>query len=304
MSDTHSNLHYKLAVASLFLIPGVWCANYLVARAAATMVPPIPPHGLAISRWFIAGLLMLALTHKEIRAQWPLVKREWKDFLLLGAFGMWICGAIVYMGGQTTSALNMGLIYASSPVFVTLASAIWLGERLRWPQYIGVALSLAGVLYVITKGNFAALANVKFVPGDGWILLASLSWTAYSILLKQRKSVLSPAARLTCITFGGVLVLTPFTVIEMATVGTIPLNGMSILMIAIVAIGPGFMAYQAFSFMQGVLGAARSSLVLYLAPIYTALFAWLLLNEAPGLFHLIGGAMVIGGMAIATKRST
>jgi hypothetical protein len=57
---------------------------------------------------------------------------------------MWVCGAFVYIGGRSTSAINIGLLYAASPVLIALASALWLGERLRAWQWAGVALALAG----------------------------------------------------------------------------------------------------------------------------------------------------------------
>ena len=52
---------------------------------------------------------------------------------------MWVCGAFVYIGGRSTLAVNIGLIYAASPVLIALASAWWLREAFGFEQAFGVA---------------------------------------------------------------------------------------------------------------------------------------------------------------------
>jgi drug/metabolite transporter (DMT)-like permease len=291
----------KLALALIFITPALWSANYLVARAAAGVVPP---HALAFWRWFIAGALMLVFCHKTLRAGWPNWRREWPDFLLLGGLGMWICGAFVYIGGQTTSALNIGLIYAACPVLIALFSHWVFKEHLNAVQYSGIFVCLIGVLYVILKGQWSNLVQVNFTIGDAWIVVAASSWVAYSLLLRGRVSVLDPFARLTCITFGGLLVLLPFLTWETVTVGAPPLSPEVIGLILIVAILPGFGAYQAYSFMQKQLGTARTSLVLYLGPPYAAFTAWVILGEVPQAFHYIGAVMVLFGIYLASRRTS
>ena len=52
--------------------------------------------------------------------QFPL---KWPDLIVLGGLGMWVCGAFVYQGGRSTSAANIGLLYALAPVMIAAASA-------------------------------------------------------------------------------------------------------------------------------------------------------------------------------------
>jgi drug/metabolite transporter (DMT)-like permease len=232
------------------------------------------------------------------------VLADWKHYLVLGALGMWICGAWVYIGGRSTSAANIGLIYSVSPVLIVLASALWLGERFRLLQALGVALALSGVLHVVLKGQWGALAAVQFVPGDGWILAATLSWTLYSLLLKKWHSPLGAGARLAVISLAGAMVNLPFALREIAHSSAPVFTAEWAALALIAAVIPGVGAYLAHSVMQRELGAARVSVVLYLAPIYTAAMAWLVLGEGLNSYHLWGLALVLPGIYLVTRAGS
>jgi drug/metabolite transporter (DMT)-like permease len=115
----------RLSLALLFVTPAFWTVNYLIARL---YVGEIEPHALALLRWSVALCILLPFCVGEIRRAWPLTPQERREFLLMGAFGMWICGAFVYIAGQTTSSVNIGLLYALSPVLISYASAKLLKE--------------------------------------------------------------------------------------------------------------------------------------------------------------------------------
>ena len=288
----------RWALALIYITPALWVVNYLVARTAPGV---IEPHLLALLRWLFACVLFALPARQALWQHRHQILADWRHYLVLGAFGMWICGAWVYIGGQTTSALNIALIYAVSPVLIVAASALWLRERIRPLQMLGVTLALAGMLHVVLKGQWNALAGVQFVPGDGWIVGAMLSWTVYSVLLKKWPSPLEPGARLAVISLAGVLVLLPFTVWEAwhnpLPVLTWPGLGLSLA----AALFPGFGAYYAYAVIQRTLGAAKVSVVLYLGPIYTAVIAWLVLGEPLHVFHAIGMALVLPGIYLVTR---
>lgn len=296
----HAASRHRAALALLFITPALWAINAVVARKAPGV---IEPHLLAMMRWLLASLLFALGTFGEIWTHRRQVLADWQHYLVLGALGMWICGAWVYIGGRSTSAANIGLIYAISPVLIVLASALWLGERFRLHQALGVVLALAGVLHVILKGQWSALAAVQFVPGDGWILAATLSWTLYALLLKKWSSPLGAGARLAVISLAGALVNLPFALWEVAHSPLPALTGDGVTLAVVAAIIPGFGAYLAHSVMQRELGAARVSVVLYLGPIYTAAMAWLLLGEGLHRFHFWGLALVLPGIYLVTRSS-
>lgn len=257
---------------------------------------------LALGRWTVAALVLLAFCHREIAEKRHLVRAEAGHFLVLGALGMWVCGAFVYIGGRSTAAVNIGLLYAASPVLIALASALWLRERFGVAQALGVALALAGVLHVILRGQWSALGELTLNPGDLWISVAVLCWTAYSLLLRAWPSAFSPLARLTLISFGGVLVLLPFTAWEAIFWLPSELSWRSVGLVLAAALIPGAAAYAAYSFMQRALGAARVSVVLYLGPLYSAGVGWAVLGESVHVYHAIGAALILPGIWLSTRR--
>ena len=286
-----------MAQLLLWITPALWSSNYIIARAADGV---IAPHALALGRWTLALLLLLPMSAAALAGTpW---RHEWKQLLLLGALGMWVCGAFVYIGAHTTSAVNIGLIYAATPVAIALASAKLLHERVSTSQRAGMALALVGVLFVIAKGQPANLLAVRFTVGDLWILAAAIAWVAYTVLLQRWPSALGPTPRLAAITFGGLLVLLPFTVLEALWQPGPAFSAKALWLIVLAGLLPGFISYQAYAYMLRELGAARSSLVMYLAPVYAAFTAWALLGEAPRWFHAVGAALILPAIWLATRK--
>jgi drug/metabolite transporter (DMT)-like permease len=289
----------RLAYALLFVAPAMWSVNYLVARWAPGV---IAPHALALGRWCVAALLLALVARHELRAKRALIVREWRQFLVLGALGMWVCGAFVYIGGRSTTAVNIGLLYAAAPVLIAVASGLFLRERLGALQWLGVALALGGVLHILIKGRWQALTHVRINPGDAWIAVAVACWAAYSLLLRAWPSAFGPVARLTLIAVGGLIVLIPFTVWEAIAWLPSELSWQSAGLVLAAALIPGAGAYAAYSFMQRALGAARVAMVLYLGPLYSAAIAWAVLGESIESFHGIGALLILPGIWLSTRR--
>ena len=298
-SPAVSPAQLRLAQALIVITPALWSVNYLVARWAPGV---IAPHALALGRWLLAVLLLACLCRHELFAKRRLIRHEAGHFLVLGALGMWVCGAFVYIGARHTTAINIGLLYAVSPVLVVLASALWLHERMgRW-QVLGAALALAGVAHILVKGQWVALSQLHVNLGDAWIAVAALCWAIYSLLLRGWQSAFGPLARLTLIAAGGVLVLLPFTLWEALAWLPTELSWRSAGLVLAAALLPGVGAYGAFSLMQRALGAARVSMVLYLSPLYTAVVGWLVLGESIEIFHAVGALLILPGIWLATRR--
>ncbi len=291
----------RLALALLVVTPGMWSANYIVARAAVGVVEP---HMMALLRWTLAFALMLPFAARGLVRHGDAWRVEWRRMLVLGALGMWVCGAFVYIGARTTSATNIGLLYALAPVMIAAGSAVFFAERFTRAQTAGVVLALFGMLFVLARGSPANLVGVKFSSGDAWILTAVLAWTAYSLLLRHWRSALDPFARLTVICAAGVVVLLPFTLAEAWASGLPDFRSSHVWLLAVVvAVLPGFGAYQAYSYLQRELGPARTGLVLYLGPLWAAAVAWWLLDEPPRWFHFAGAALILPGIYLATRAS-
>jgi drug/metabolite transporter (DMT)-like permease len=297
MHPSHSR---RWALVLLLLAPALWSVNYVVARLAPG---EIAPHMLALCRWALAALVLGFFAFAEIQDKRHLILKKAWQYLVLGALGMWVCGAWVYIGARSTSATNIALIYSLSPAFIVLCASAWLHEKLQKVQWLGIGLAFGGLLHVVIKGQWADLLAVRFVAGDAWILACAFSWAAYALLMKKWPTDFSPLARLVLTAIGGCVVLVPFTVIE--AFSGLPLTQThwgwkSFALIAASGLLPGALAYWAYSAAQKALGAARTAMALYMGPLYGALLGWAVLGERIMLFHAVGAALILPGLYLAS----
>ena len=290
----------RIAWTLLLLTPAMFSVNMLGARYATF----VPPNALALGRWFFVALMLLPFVWTRLVRHRHALGREWRDLLLLGAIGMWICGAWVYIGARSVPALNIGLIYAASPILVVALGRLLYGERLTTGRIAGIVLCLAGVAAVFAKGRIENLLSVQFTEGDLWIAAASACWGLYSVLLKARPSTLDPLTRLCAISFAGSLVLLPFTLAE-ALLWQAPdlADWRTWLAWIVLAIIPGVGAYGAFAYCVRELGPSITSVSMYLGPLYVGILAWLILGETPQWYHLMGTLLVLPGLFLATRSA-
>jgi drug/metabolite transporter (DMT)-like permease len=292
----------RWALALLLITPALWSVNYLVARLAPG---EIAPHMLALGRWALAAAVLGVFAASELRAKKHLILKNAWHYLVLGALGMWVCGAWVYIGARSTSATNIALIYSLSPAFIVLCASVWLHEKLQRIQWLGIGLAMTGLVHVVIQGQWMNLLAVRFVAGDLWILACAFSWAAYALLMKKWPTDFSPMARLVLTAIGGCIVLLPFTVIE--AMSGLPLtqtmwSWKSLALIAVSALLPGALAYWAYSTAQKTLGAARTAMALYMGPLYGALLGWAVLGERIMGFHAVGAAPILPGLYLASKK--
>lgn len=289
----------RIAQVMIFVTPAMFCTNMLLARYSADFIPPV---ALAVWRWLGVFVLLLPFCGWELWRQRRYLAKDASKLLVLGGLGMGICGAVVYAAGQTTTATNIGLIYAVSPVLIILLSRVMFQERMSPRQGLGTALALGGMLWIVAKGDFAALASLRFVPGDLFILAAAAAWALYSVLLKRWPSPLGINARLAAIAIAGVILMLPFLAWETAVVGPATPDARTLAVIATVILVPGVGAYALHGYITKHLGPSKSGLILYLSPVYNAVLAWLLLGERLAVYHWLGAAFVLAGLYIATTR--
>lgn len=282
----------------LVLSPALFGVNIVMARYATF----VPPNALALGRWIVVVGVLLPLVWNRLCAGRHAIAREWPDLLLFGALGMWVCGAFVYIGGHTTPALNIGLIYAASPILVVVLGRVLYREPIGLGRLLGIALCLAGVAAVFTHGHIGNLLAVRFAAGDFWIAAASACWGIYSVLLKHRPTALDPITRLCATAIAGVLVLLPFAAGEALLWGGPDFGDWRTWTVWLVlGVVPGAGAYAAYSFCVKELGASTTSISMYLGPLYVGLMAWAALGEAPHWYHLIGALLVLPGLFLATR---
>ena len=284
--------------ALLAAMPLFFSSNVVIGRAAANLVDPA---SLAFWRWFIAFLILLPIAWTGLREHRAALRQEAPALLVLAFLGMVICGAVVYIGLGYTTATNAALIYATTPVLVIGIEWIFSGQRVGPGQVLGILSALSGVLIIIFRGRPEAVLDLDLNAGDLCIAAGALSWAVYTIILKRpRLRRLPTIPVMAATTFLGAVLLAPFALWETLEAGGLPASlaaWSSILGVALVASILAFSSYQ-----KGVqlVGPGRTSLFMYLMPVYAASLAALLLGETIGWYHVLGAGLIIGGVALAT----
>jgi drug/metabolite transporter (DMT)-like permease len=298
-NPTPSPLHWLnnqpyllLSLTSLF-----WAGNIVLARHVGDHLPPIT---LTTIRWFGVFLILLPFAWPHLKRDWPVLRGHLPLMLLLSAIGFAFNNAISYWAMQYTQALNALLIQSSGPLFVALWSLILFGVRLTGAQLAGITISLAGVLTILLRGDFGALASIAFNKGDVMFGASLVSFALYSALM-PRRPMTHQLSLISFTTFCGALMLLPFAVWEYSTGAVLKFDFLTLATLAYVLIFPSTLAYLFFNRGIALIGPNRAAPFFHLVPVFGSAMAILLLGEQPRLFHLVGYALVLAGVVIASR---
>lgn len=285
------NAPLLLAAAMLF-----WAGNSIAGRSLAGVVPPMT---LTFWRWALALALITPFAWKRVRQDAAELKRRWPMVMLLSATGVGAFGALLYLGLESTTALNSLLMQAAIPPLIMLFALVFLRERTSLGQVLGVALSLVGVVVVIAEGRPANLTHLHLNPGDGYILIGVVLYAGYSLLLRF-KPVVHPLSLLWATFLGALVLLAPAYGWELAHGQTFHLGAKAALGLAYVAAFPSFLAYLCYNRGIELIGSARAGQFLHLMPVFGAVLAVTLLGEAFRAYHLAGVVLIGAGIIVAT----
>lgn len=296
-----ATLSDKIAWILVFICPAFFSSNMLMARAMAGVFPPV---SMAFCRWFFVGLFVCGALALWQKLDYQTIRREMKSLLFLASLGMGLCGGPVYLAGELTTATNIGLIYSAAPLVIALMAFIRFGETLNKRQSMGLVMGLCGVMMIILRGDAAVLVTLSFNGGDLLIVMATISFSIYSLGLKYLKTELTQLQRFGAMSVGGALWHLPFMMSEIASRGPWPeITWLIIGAIAVLVFSASLGAYMTYAFIVSRLGATIAGATLYLSPIYAAGLAMMLLGEQIESYHLIGGALILPGLWLVSRKS-
>jgi drug/metabolite transporter (DMT)-like permease len=220
---------------------------------------------------------------------------------VLTIFGISGYNTIAYWGLHYTQAINALLLQSTNPLHIAFWTLILFGERLTAKQWGGISISLIGVLVIISRGDPAVLTGLRFNLGDILIFIALTTNGIYSALLKKRPQV-HPLSFMAFTMGWGAFWLLPLLALEVGTGHVATFNATNVSMLIYIFIFPGLLAYYFFNRGVELVGPNRAAPFLHLIPVFGSALAILFLGERPQLFHGIGYALVLSGIAIATRK--
>lgn len=289
--------------ALLTLPPLLWAGNAVVGRVVNQMVPPIT---LNFLRWALAFLILLPLAAPVLRpssALWP----SWRRFAVLGLLGVGCYNALQYLALKTSTPLNVTLVAASVPIWMLIVGTLFFGQRVSTRQVAGAVLSIAGVLVVLGRGDWQLLAQVRLVPGDFYVLLATAAWAVYSWLLIKPGD--PPEIRgdwaaflMAQLVFGlgwSALFAGGEWALEDAHIQwSWPLAAA----LAYVAIFPAVVAYRCWGLGVQRVGPSIAGFFSNLTPLFAAVMSAAFLGELPHVYHAVAFALIVGGIVVSSQR--
>ncbi|QQZ30499.1 DMT family transporter [Thiothrix subterranea] len=276
-----------------------WAGNFNLARAIHTDVPPL---GLSFWRWAVAALILLPFAWSSMRAALPLAREHWRLVLALAVLGIAGFNSLVYVGLQTTTATNGVLLQSVTPITMILLAGLVLHEKSTLAQWLGIGVSLVGVLVIITKADWQVVQQLAFNRGDMWIVLATLDWSLYTVLLRKLPQGLRGTPILGFSITLGALVILPLYLYESFTFQTMPFTTLSVASVAYVAVFPSLLSYMFWNHATQKLGVNRTGQFSHLMPVFGILLATLLLGERLQFYHAIGMILVAAGILLANKK--
>jgi len=272
-----------------------WGANAILGKIA---VGEISPMLLVTLRWLSVVILLLIFARKYLIQDWPILRHHLRYICLMGTLGFTAFNALFYVAAHSTSAINIGILQGSIPIFVLLGTFLLYQLRITAVQTFGVAVTLVGVVAVASGGDITLLANLSINRGDLYMLIACLFYAGYSIGLSRRPAV-SALGLFSSIAMVAFIVSLPLLAIEIASDKFQAPTATGWIVVALVSILPSLIA-QVF-FMHGVslIGPGRAGVFVNLVPVFTSILAVVFLQETFELFHAVSLGLVLGGIGLS-----
>jgi drug/metabolite transporter (DMT)-like permease len=280
----------------------LWAGNWIVARAVRN---DIAPALITTARALLVMLMLAPLALPGLRARLRAFgARDWAVLAGLGLFGGGLHNAMQYLGLQYTTATNGTLFFSLSPVTIMALAGMVLGERVRMMQWIGVAVSLAGVLVIALRGEVEALRTLSFNPGDLLCFLSMIFWSAYTILLRLQRAALEPIQLLFMVCAVGAVTLIPWLAWDLAYDPRAHFNWKGSAALIYSAFCSVILAYAGWNYAVSRLGAARTGGFSHLLPAFGVLFSALFLAEYPFWYHFAGVVLIVIGIALSSLKAS
>ncbi|RCK47689.1 hypothetical protein TH25_15570 [Thalassospira profundimaris] len=282
----------------------MWGSNHVVARGVNASVP-LP--ALAFWRWMVALLLLTPVCLHHLRRDWAVLWQNWKIIFLIGTTGTFLFTIAIYLAAYNTTAVNTGLLNATTPIWVLLFAALLTADKPRLQQWVGVLVAGLGTAVIIAKGDINVLLQMNFVSGDLFALISAMIWAAYSMLLKYAPRGIHPFSLIFGSIMVGMLYLTPIYLWSILINGDPYFTWQNpawpdMVKIAYIGAGPAFLGYLFWNRGVGMVGAANAGVFLYLMPAFASVLAVIFLGEELHLYHLGGIALIAVGIWRATRR--
>jgi len=285
-----------LSLTSLF-----WSFNFIIGKIVSDVIPPT---SVNFFRWLLPFLIFLPLNLKEIKAHRAMFLDKWGLILFLGATGYCLNSIGVYEAVRFTTTINASVINAFNPVLIIVAGYILYHERITKVQFLGLIVSLMGVLCIIFQGKWKILLGLKINLGDLFMFASISFWSIHTVVYRQKAKYFPEKPMFPVMMLGGLLVTLPLALLENRIYQWSWINqirAVHVVGILCLNIFPSVLAYRFWNSALRKISANKVGIFLYLIPIYTTVISILFLRESLKLFQIFGGLLIFTGVLLVTR---
>jgi len=297
-------LKYCDGIHMVYLLPlitvFIWGGNAIINKMASEV---IEPSSMAFYRWLLAILVLSPFCLPKVIKRWPTIKPYLAKLAFLALLGMVLNQSLAYYAGLTTSASNMALISSLVPLLSVFMSVPVLGKAISPLSIVGGVIALAGLAFMLGKGDITFFVHNGISFGDGLMVITSVCYAAYCVLLKRWKM---PLSNWTLVYMQGLLALIMLTPLWLTSNQLLPPTE-SIPLIGYAGLAASVAAPWMWVKAIDLIGADSSAMFMNLMPVVAITLAATLLGETIHSYHLMGGLLVISGVILSQlklKRKT
>ncbi|WSR71525.1 DMT family transporter [Streptomyces sp. NBC_01197] len=278
----------------------IWSGNFVIARALHEDVAPVQT---AFWRWIIAMLAVLPFAAKAVWQQRQLIRTHLRYLCGAALLGVTLFNTLIYQAGRSTSATNLALIAAASPVLIVLFGMIGRGgEKVTGRRAVGMVVALVGVVALVSKGSLSVLLHLDFAVGDLWMLAATATFAGYTALLRRRPEGISGISFLFTTFLLGTVLLIPAYVVSLVVQGGFTPSGGTVGALLYIGVASSAVAYFTWNKAIDLIGAARAGIIYYLQPVFVAIVSYFALGEDTSGMQVICMALIISGIALGAGK--
>jgi drug/metabolite transporter (DMT)-like permease len=273
-----------------------WSGSWTFGKLGVTAVPPFE---LSTVRFALAGLLMLAIA-RAVNA--PLGLERWPLLVLAGFFGIFAYNALVFFALTISPASDGALIVPTVNPVLTVVFAAVIGERVTTNKIAGLVLATAGAVLVIAAATGLTFTGQR-LTADLLYLGGAAVWSAYATIGAITTRHGSPLGVTAIACLAGAAMLFPLGFLEKGYTDVPLWSAYAWLDIAYLVVFATTVGFVLFYWAVRRFGAGMASMVSYLVPIFALVQAVLILGEQPAPLEIVGGAVILAGVRVATLRS-
>lgn len=281
-----------------------WSGNFVIGRYIKDDVSPLE---LAFFRWFFVFIIIspiLVIRHKRILNS---LRQNFKILTLLALLSITAFNTLLYFGLAETTSTNALIINSTVPILVLLLSYVILKQNIHPFQALGILLSTLGVVFLILKADISHIFTLEFNSGDILVVISSLTWALYSVLVKFKPNDINDFEYFALIVAIGLALLLPLYFYQGYTLQkeleVLQGNYLAFLYISIFA---SITSYYFWHYGIEKVGASKTAQFTHLMPVFGISLAAIFLKESFELYHLVGAFLIAFGIYISLfyKRST